>query len=218
MRCAKPAGAPVSVWYVRAAVRRSSASGGHRARVVLLAALAASSLAACGASQRQDAAQPVATYEVQVSEPEFPRRQRLAEPSTLRLEVRNTGPRTIPDVAVTIRGFEQERARSDSDHPSRPVWIVDEEPAGGTTAYADTWALGRLSPGQSRTFAWDVTAIQAGTWELRYRVSAQLDGPAKAQLADGRLARGRLRVKVLDEPADARVDPDTGEVLDNRQP
>ncbi len=158
----------------------------------------------------------MATFEVEVSEPEFPERQRLAERSTLRLEVRNTGPRTIPDVAVTLRGFEQERERSDTADTSRPVWIIDDEPTGGITAYADTWALGTLSPGQSETFEWDVTAIQAGTWDLRYRVSAGLDGRAKARLADGSVPEGSLRVRVVDEPADARVDPDTGEVLENR--
>jgi len=186
--------------------------------VVLLAALATSSLAACGAGERQDADEPVATYEVEVSEPRFPERQRLARPSTLRLEVRNTGRRTIPNVAVTLRGFDQARERSDTADPSRPVWIVGDEPTGGTTAYADTWALGSLGPGQSTTFEWEVTAIQAGTWDLRYRVSAGLDGRARARLADGSVPAGRLRATVLDEPADARVDPDTGEVLDDRPP
>jgi len=184
--------------------------------VVLLALLAVSGLAACGAAARQDADEPMTTYEVEVSEPEFPERQRLAQPSTLRLAVRNTGRRTIPNIAVTLRGFEQRRERDGSADPSRPVWIVDDEPAGGTTAYADTWALGRLDPGRSKTFAWDVTAIQAGTWDLRYRVSAGLDGRARARLADGGVPQGRLRVEVLDQPADARVDPDTGEVLDRR--
>ncbi|HEV2753007.1 MAG TPA: hypothetical protein VGV36_04135 [Solirubrobacteraceae bacterium] len=197
----------------------SSESGGHRARaLVLLAGLTASTLAACGAGERQDVQEPMATFEVEVSEPEFPERQRLAEPSTLRLEVRNTGPRTIPNVAVTLRGFEQERERGGSADTSRPVWIVEDEPTGGVTAYADTWALGTLSPGQSETFEWDVTAIQAGTWDLRYRVSAEPDGRAKARLADGRVPEGSLRVSVVDEPTDARVDPDTGEVLENRPP
>ena len=219
MRCANRQAHGVLCGRLRAALWRSSESGAHRARaLVLLATLAVSTLAACGDSERQDVKEPMATFEVEVSEPEFPERQRLAEPSTLRLQVRNTGPRTIPNVAVTLRGFEQERERSDSAGTSRPVWIIDDEPTGGVTAYADTWALGTLSPGQSETFEWDVTAIQSGTWDLRYRVSAGLDGRAKARLADGSVPEGSLRVRVVDEPADARVDPDTGEVLENRPP
>ncbi|HEV2769761.1 MAG TPA: hypothetical protein VGV40_06200 [Solirubrobacteraceae bacterium] len=212
----RPAGQAFALWYVRAAVWKSSESGGRRAQATALAALAASGLASCGASQRQDADERVTTYEVEVSAPEFPQRQRLAQPSTLRLEVRNPGRRTIPNVAVTLTGFEQEPGGSGTTDPSRPVWIVDQEPTGGTTAYADTWALGRLGPGQRRTFEWYVVPIQPGTWDLRYRVSAQLEGRARARLADGSVPRGRLRVQVLDEPADTRVDPDTGEVLDNR--
>jgi len=38
--------------------------------------------------------------------------------------------------------------------PRWPVRIVDEEPRGGITAVADTWALSRLAPGQTKTFTW----------------------------------------------------------------
>ena len=46
--------------------------------------------------------------------------------------------------------------------PNRPVWIVDDGPRGGETAYTNTWALGRVAPGQTKTFEWRVTPVEAG--------------------------------------------------------
>ena len=58
-------------------------------------------------------------------------------------------------------------------------------PEGGETAYVDTWALGPLKPGEEKTFKWNVTAVQAGPYQLNYAVAAGLDGKAKAVGAGG---------------------------------
>ena len=39
---------------------------------------------------------------------------------------------------------------------------------------------------------WNVTAVRAGTYSLRYRVAAGTDGKAKAELPDGSGRRGEL--------------------------
>src|SRR3954449_882614 len=67
--------------------------------------------------------------------------------------------------------------------PGGRVGIGDEGPSGGDSAATNTWALGRLAPGQTRTFTWKVTAVQPGSYTLRYRISPGLAG--KAKLAAG---------------------------------
>ncbi len=48
-----------------------------------------------------------------------------------------------------------------------------------------TSALGPLKPGQTKTFKWDVTAVVAGKYSLKYAIAAGLNGKAKAVLAGG---------------------------------
>jgi len=64
--------------------------------------LAAGALAACGGGERQDAGAPSGAFAVDVTRASFPARQSLARHSMLRLVVRNTGDRDVPDLAVTV--------------------------------------------------------------------------------------------------------------------
>jgi hypothetical protein len=137
------------------------------------------------------------------------------------IRVRNPGTKTIRDVAVTVETRPRERgaapvafAQAENDprlsDPDRPIWILDREPRGATTAYTNTWAVGPLRGGQSRTFEWHVTPVQPGRYTVVYRVTPGLDG--RARLADGSRARGSFTVTVADEPVPARVD-DEGNVI-----
>jgi hypothetical protein len=115
---------------------------------------------------------------------------------------------------VTIApGFTTRGDRQDLADPNRPVWIVDSGPEGGTTAYTNTWALGALGPGKTARFVWRVTAVRAGTYDVHYSVAAGLSGKAKAQGANGNAPEGSFTVSVSGKPAQARVDPETGEVV-----
>jgi hypothetical protein len=74
--------------------------------------------------------------------------------------------------------------------PSRPVFAVngvqvqiagfpeakDAAPRGCDTAYVNTWACGPLRPNEQKTFRWSVTAVQAGDFNINWRVAAGLDG------------------------------------------
>lgn len=72
--------------------------------------------------------------------------------------------------------------------------------------YVDTYALGRLDPGKTRRFRWDVTAVEPGPYVLRWRVQAGLDGRAKAVLPGGGVPRGTFQ-GVIDRTApDTEVD------------
>ena len=53
-------------------------------------------------------------------------------------------------------------------------------PGGGETAYVNTWALGPLDAGSTRTFVWQVVPVKAGLHTVHYTVAAGLAGKANA--------------------------------------
>ncbi|MGH2947277.1 MAG: hypothetical protein ACRDPC_13660 [Solirubrobacteraceae bacterium] len=189
-------------------------------RALVCIALLVLAAAGCG-GERQDADEPEGEFTLEIVEASFPERQSIAERSTLSLEVRNTDDRELPNLAVTIetepddggeagvafaRAADDERLADDA----RPVWVLDRGPEGGTSAYTNTWALGPMFPGQTETFEWRLTAVQAGDYTINYRISPGLDG--KAVPADGQRTTGSFEVTISDEPVPARVNEE-GEVV-----
>jgi hypothetical protein len=177
-------------------------------------------VAGCGGG-RQDADEPEGTFTLSVLKASFPARQSTAQQATMRLQVRNTDDRDLPNVAVTIQtdpstkgaaptAFGQASGDTQLADSNRPVWIVDKPPEGGETAYTNTWAFGRMSPGETRDFEWRLTAVRPGTYTIRYSVSPGLNG--KARVANGQKNAGAFDVTISDEPVPARVNG-KGEVV-----
>ena len=188
--------------------------------IALLAALTVA-LSGCGGAEAQDENEPEGSFRLEVVEASFPAQQRIADAIKMRITVRNPGSETVPHVAATVETEGRQPgsgpvafAQSSSDprlaDPNRPVWVLDQEPRGGTSAYANTWTLGSLRPGQTKTFEWQLTPVEPGSYQLSYRVAPGLDG--KATLASGTRARGNFEVTISDEPVPARVS-DSGEVV-----
>jgi len=189
-------------------------------------------LASCGGGERQDADEPSGRYRVEVTRASFPSGQKLAEPSVLEITVRNAeSRRTVPNIAVTVRGFDRRLEGRGLADPSRPVFVLngapkrigglpetkEDTPEGGETTVGDTWALGPLAPGKSKTFRWRVTAVQAGPYRLRYRVSAGLDGKARAVEAGGSgEPDGTFRGTIDERPRDARIGDDGRSIVRGR--
>lgn len=183
-----------------------------------VAAVALAVAAGCGGGDdRQDAGDRRATYRVAVERPSFPAVQALARETQLRITVRNVDDRTIPNVAATIEmgddgtataAFGRRSDEPDLSSRSRPVWIVDEGPLSGTTAYANTWALGPLPPGEARTFVWRVTPVEPGRYRLRYRLAGSLAGGARLETEQGEPPRGELAVRIVERPVRHRVTDD----------
>jgi hypothetical protein len=179
--------------------------------VVCLVLLA---LAGCG-DDRQDAGEPEGEFTLQILDASFPERQSTAQHSTMRLSVRNTDDRELPNLAVTVeteppRGAAPAAFAVASDDPrladpNRPVWILDRGPAGGETAHTNTWALGPMFPGETRDVEFQLTAVRAGAYTVNYRVSPGLYG--KAVPANGQRTTGSFHVTISDEPVPARVGP-----------
>src|SRR5688572_24819946 len=107
-----------------------------------------------GGSERQGADEPSGTWRVEVVDAEFPKSQKLAAATEMRIRVRNREDRAIPNVALTVEGFSRRSEQAGLADPNRPVWIVDDAPRGGVTAYTNTWALGRVPAGGTKTFVW----------------------------------------------------------------
>ena len=141
-------------------------------------------LGACGAD-KQDENEPEGEYKVDVVSASFPGRQRLADEVTLKLQIQNRDSREIPNLAVTVDGFGQRRNDATLSDPERPVWILNRGPHNTNSALTNTWSAGPVPAGQSRTLEWNVTAVRAGTYRLRYQVSAGLYGKSVAESFDG---------------------------------
>lgn len=186
----------------------------RRRAVVIGLGVVAALVAGCGGGTRQDANEPSGNFPVSVVKATFPLNQHLARQTRMVVAVKNSGTKTIPDIAVTVDpGFTTVDQRADLADQNRPVWIVDDGPLGGITATTNTWALGPLRPGATRRFVWKVTPVVPGHREVRYRIAAGLNGKALAKAADGNAAEGSFSVDVNQKPSQATVDPTTGKVV-----
>jgi hypothetical protein len=187
-----------------------------------LCATLALGLAACGGEERQDENEPEGRFRVDVVDASFPVKQKLAKRSELEITVRNAGKREVPNIAVTVNGFDTKLDNPNLADPSRPIFVIngkpkeigdfaeskDLAPEGGETGYVNTWALGPLKAGQEKTFKWNVTAVRAGSYKITYKVAAGLDGKAKAIDAEGVTPAGTFIGTVDDTPPDTRVAED----------
>jgi len=180
----------------------------------------------CGGSPRQDENEPKGSYRLEVADAKFPASQSIAESATMSIRVRNADSKAAPNVAVTVEtaaakagegtvAFGQRADDNRLSDPDRPVWVVDAGPEGGDSAATNTWTLGRLNAGQTKEFRWKVTAVEPGSYTIRYRISPGIDG--RARLAGGARGDGSFRVRIDDKPVPARVDDD-GNVVRGEEP
>src|SRR3954470_8441806 len=178
-------------------------------RVAIPVVVAALVVAGCGSSgPRQDADEQSGNYKIQVVEAKFPDHQSLAKRSRMTITVKNVDSRTIPNVAVTVKSFDQRKSDPNLADPRRPQFILNAGPRGGDTAYVGTSALGPLEPGKTKTFKWDVTAAVAGKYSLKYAIAAGLNGKARAVLAGGGAPSGEFAGVISNKPPQAKVADD----------
>jgi hypothetical protein len=192
------------------------------------------SLAACGGSESSsDANEAGGTYPVKIVTAEFPAKQRLGETTLLRLGVRNSGRKTLPNLTVTISvGGKEGRASTlpfgyrdpapGLAQPDRPVWVLSarypkangsEETAGAETSSPKTFAFGPLKPGRTTEAIWKLNAVKSGKYDVFYEVGAGLSGAGKAETAPGTRAGGSFAAEIDSVPPETEV-KDNGEVVE----
>jgi hypothetical protein len=167
--------------------------------------------AGCGggaSGDRQDKDEPSGKFPVEVKVAKFSVDQKLAESSMMRIVVRNAGNAVIPNIAVTVMcqnskdgqngSFDRQITGTDIADKNRPNFVVDRipgpdrpigneqlDPLERSSAYVNTYTLGKLAPNQDAVFDWVVTAVHAGPFRVCYRVATGLDGKAIATRQGG---------------------------------
>jgi len=195
--------------------------------------LAAVALAGCGGT-RVDAHEAKGSFDVELVHATFPTKQSIARPATLTIAVRNSGSKTIPNLVITVDSFNYTSNAPELAANKRPVWAIEHgpglvahppvpsvevsTPGSGQTAYVNTWSLGPLAAGATRTFSWNVVAVKPGLHTVRFAVASGLSGKAKAQRAGGGPAQGHFDVNIAPVPALTYVDPATGKVRTGKAP
>ncbi|HWB68693.1 MAG TPA: hypothetical protein VG518_01825 [Solirubrobacterales bacterium] len=193
----------------------------------------ATSIAACGSSASSDSNEPAGKYQVRVTKAVFPTEQQLAQTSLLRIGVRNTGPKTVPALTVTISiagkagqtsalPFGYHDPQAGLAQPDRPVWVLAEHfprlagsgtRGGATTSSHKTFDFGPLKPGKTSEAIWKVTAVKAGRYTLLFSVDAGLGGQVKAETAGGKQPGGSFATTISQVPPHVVV-TDSGEVVE----
>ena len=189
----------------------------RRPLITLLCIASAAIATGCGGSSTPSGTSQNGTgdYTVAVTRATFPAKQHINKGSVLHITVFNPGPRTLPNVTVTITlatqgttapAFATRDEQAGMAQASQPFWIVDIPPPDGTTALANSWSLGTLTPGQSANFIWEVHPVLGGVRVLRWKVAPAQHG-GNAVLADGREASGLLPVRVETAAPSATISP-----------
>jgi hypothetical protein len=214
-------------------IAHRAGGGGPRGAAALAVAFAACALLAsgCGGGTRQDAREPSGTFQLKLVHASFPAKQAVARPTRLELQVSNTGPRTVPNVAVTLDSLAYTEHFPELAADKRPVWAIERgpgaiasppvesqevsPPGGGQTAYVNTWALGPLAPGARQSFVWSVVPVKPGAHTVHFAVAAGLAGRARAvaDIGTGAPVQGSFTVTVAPAPPTTHVDPNTGRVV-----
>jgi hypothetical protein len=105
----------------------------------------------------------------------------------------------------------------------RPVWVLEENypklitakyplskierapTAGAAAAQTDTFQFGSVPSGDTKSVAWRVTPVRAGTYTVHYQVAAGLTGKAKAVTPDGSPVKGEFVATISSKPPNSCV-------------
>jgi hypothetical protein len=171
----------------------------------------------------------VGNFQVSVTRASFPSHQQLSATTDLQLAIKNTGDKTVPDLAITIYtgtgphptadgSFSERLDNPALANPNRPIWILENDypkllgpgvtlknldsqpPAGAAAAQTDTFQFGPLDPGKEKAIDWRLTPAKAGSFTVQYQVAAGLQGNAKAVTQDGAPVKGQFNVTVTAKP------------------
>ena len=165
-------------------------------------------LVGCGGDANYDstdgqfANEPAGNYDAEITQATFKPKQTVAQTNDLLLSVENTGDKTIPALALTVRlvgegstlPFAYRDEQTGLASPQRPVWVMEEgyPKLAGTVGQGGTGSanqltknFGELEPGETADTVWRLTPVRPGAYRVRFSVAAGLSGQANAVDADG---------------------------------
>jgi hypothetical protein len=202
--------------------------------VGLLGACAAFVASGCGGGVEQSHGEAKRSYQMRIAAASFPAKQSMARPTEMSVRVSNESARTVPNVAISVDSFSYVEKHAELAANKRPVWVVEHgpgapaklpvqsqavsPPGGAQTAYVNTWALGPLKAGASRTFKWKVVPVKAGSYTVHVLVAAGLAGNARAVLRGGGPVSRSLTAQIAPAPPVTHVNPGTGKVVQGAFP
>ena len=171
-------------------------------------------LAACGGSSNgSNQSTASGLYPVDLPVQSFPTVQHVGKATALRLAVRNTGAKAIPDVTVTLTTgnagtaappFAEIDPQKGLAQHWRQVWLLDLGPVNGETVTSNSWSLGNLDPGQTANFTWHVHPLITGRHVINWRIAPAMLG-GDAVFASGVAAQGSLQTVISGKAPSATV-------------
>jgi hypothetical protein len=197
------------------------------------AALAvAALLAACGESS-SDSNQKAGNFQVKVTDASFPARQFVGQTSLMKIDIRNTGRKTVPALSITVNveGKEGEAAQIPfSVHDpapglangDRPVWVLaatyprlagSSAPGGTGSSSPNTYSFGALKPGKTVEAVWKLSAVRPGKYTVGYEVAAGLDAQTRAKTSSGVAPGGTFVADISTELPETEVNA-AGEIVE----
>jgi hypothetical protein len=189
-------------------------------------------IAACGGSS-SDSGEPTGKFPVAVTEASFPSHQFIGQTSLMKIDVKNSGEKTVPNLSVTveIEGEAGEDARipfAVSDPApglagrDRPVWVLAatyprlegaSTPGGAETTTSKTYAFGPVKPGKSVEAVWKLSVVRPGKFTVAYEVGAGLTSKTKAETSSGVAPGGSFVTDITTELPETEVNA-AGEIVE----
>ena len=132
----------------------------------------------------------------------------------MRIDVTNSGTRPLPNVSVSLTtdsagtsapAFAKPSSQQGLAQAYKAVWIIDEGPVNGASAFSNTWTLGKLPAGATKSFTWRVRPVRGGAFKIHWKVAPSTNG-GKAVLATGAPAEGVLAASIATNPPSATID------------
>ena len=141
---------------------------------------------------------------MQVTGASFPSRQLVGQTSLMKIDVSNTGQKTVPTLTVTVniegkageaaqipfavhdprRGSPTATARSRCSRRPTPASPAPG-PGGARPPARRPYSFGPVKPGKSVEAVWKLSAVRAGKYTVGYEIDAGLSGETKAKTSSG---------------------------------
>jgi hypothetical protein len=173
-----------------------------RTAALLVIGVLALALSACGGGENQAKDAPSGTFKATIVDWKFAEHQPLGTPQDFSVKIRNDDSRAIPQLVLTVSGLRMTVHQPGAASDVRPIWLPKVDQFATVTPYnsplAVSYNLGKLEPGATRTYTFNLTPLRRGSHEVGIRIAPALVGSSKiVNASDGKPAE-ETRTVVID--------------------